>query len=492
MPPKGKKVGLYFSASWCIPCLHFTPCLVEAYNDLSSKNVGFELVFVSAEDRVKSFNGYFSMMPWLAIPFDDFETRDRLDQLFEVRDMPYLFFTDVAVEIIREYGVESYPFTPDRIKELKYEEEEVIKAQNVRSIVASYSCDYVISSNGENVSIVIFIFLLLSRSLKEKTVYLYFYFSSYRNCADFTPSLIEFYEKLKTKGECFEVVSIPLDVNKDSFQKGGIPWYTLPLEDRRCKKLARHFKIATLPTVVIIGPDGKTLQQNVAETIEDYGIEGYPFTPEKFKELEELRKAKEEAQTLESVLVAGDLDYVINTSGAKIAVSDLVGMSILIYFSPSWCIPCCAFIPMLIEVYHEIKEEDEALEVIFITSDKDQECFDGFFATMPWLALPLERLKEIEAGFVEMAKEWPEKLNHSFHEEHELELKRREWYICDGCEDDGRVWAFRCDKCNFNLHPNCALEDDSNEHGNEDGWINLNLPLGFFHTSALSREMLSL
>jgi nucleoredoxin len=70
--------------------------------------------------------------------------------------------------------------------------------------------------------------------------------------------------------------------------------------------------------LVIIGPDGKTLHTNVVEAIEDHGIDAYPFTPEKFVELNEIAKAKEATQTLESVLVSGDQNFVIKNDGEKV------------------------------------------------------------------------------------------------------------------------------------------------------------------------------
>jgi nucleoredoxin len=73
-----------------------------------------------------------------------------------------------------------------------------------------------------------------------------------------------------------------------------------------------------MPTLVIIGPDGKALHHNVAEAIADHGIDAYPFTPEKFVELDEIAKAKEAIQTLESVLVSEDKDFVIKNDGAKV------------------------------------------------------------------------------------------------------------------------------------------------------------------------------
>jgi thiol-disulfide isomerase/thioredoxin len=47
------------------------------------------------------------------------------------------------------------------------------------------------------------------------------------------------------------------------------------------------------------------------------------------------------------------------------------------------CPPCKAFTPILTDFYNINKKE---LEVIFISSDRDEESFSGYFGKMPWLA----------------------------------------------------------------------------------------------------------
>lgn len=525
---KGKKIGLYFSASWCGPCKRFTPNLVDVYDEISPKGE-FEIIFVSADEDDESFNGYFSKMPWLAIPFSDSGTRDHLDELFKVMGIPSLVILDEngkvltadGVGVVREYGVDGYPFTPKRIKEIKEQEEAAKKEQSLKYLLVSRSRDFVISNDGRMVAVT---------ELEGKIVGLYFSLSSYKSCVDFTSKLVKVYEKLKAKGEGFEIVLLSLDDDEEIFKQGfgSMPWFALPFKDRSCEKLARYFELSTVPTLVIIGPDGKTLHSNVVDAIEEHGILAYPFTPEKFAELLEIEKAKQEAQTLESILVSGELDFVIGKDGIKIPVTDLVGKNILLYFSAHWCPPCRAFLPKLIEAYHKIKAKDEAFEIIFISSDRDQPSFDDFFLGMPWLALPFgdkrkaslsqmfkvrgipmviaigptgrtvttsardlimihgaeaypfteERLKEIEAQYEEMAKGWPEKLRHALHEEHELVLTRRRIYTCDGCDGEGREWSFYCEGCDFDLHPKCALEEDNGtedgaeeEQNSKEGWV---------------------
>ncbi|KAL2344339.1 hypothetical protein Fmac_005624 [Flemingia macrophylla] len=520
---KGKKLGLYFSASWCGPCRKFTPTLVEVYNEVAA-NGDFEVVFVTADEDDESFNNYFSKMPWLAIPFSDSDTRNDLDELFHVKGIPHLALldetgkvvTEDGVDVIREYGVEGYPFTSARIQELKDQEEEYRKNQSLRTLLVSPSRDFVMSSDGKKIPV---------SELEGKTVGLYFCVNSYGSCIDFTERLKEVYEKLKAKGENFEVVFIFLEDDEESFKEGlqSAPWLSLPFKDKICGKLARYFELSTLPTLVIIGPDGKTLHSNVAEAIDEHGIDAYPFTPEKFAELEEIMKAKEASQTIETILVHGDQDFVIGKDGVKIPVSELKGKVVLLYFSAHWCPPCRAFLPKLVDSYHKIMAKNNAFEVVFISSDRDQASFDEFFAGMPWLALPFgdsrkkflsrkfkvsgipmlvaigssgqtltkearelvalygadaypfteERIKELEAEQEECAKGWPKKVTSETHE-HELELTRRRVYYCDGCNEEGRVWSYYCGECDFDLHPKCALEnkdDAKEEEKSKDGWV---------------------
>ncbi|CAI9756277.1 unnamed protein product [Fraxinus pennsylvanica] len=455
-------------------------------------------------------------MPWLAIPFSDSETRDGLDKLFDVSGIPHLVILDdngkkltiEGVGIIREHGVEGYPFTPERIQELKEQEEEAKRNQTLKSLLVSRSRDYVIRPDGKKVPVI---------ELEGKTILLYFSLVTYKDCLAFTPKLVEIYKELRKEGENFEIVMIPLDDEEPSFKQEfeGMPWLSLPVLDKTCEKLVRYFELSALPTVVVIGPDGKTLHPNVAEIIEEHGRKVYPFTPEKFAEIEELEKIKRESQTLESILVSANCDFVIGKDGVKVRVSDLVGKNILLYFSAHWCPPCRAFLPKLIEAYHKIKAKDEKFEVIFISSDRDQTSFNEFFSTMPWLALPFgdkrkeplsrlfkirgipmlvalgptgktittearrliayhgsnaypfteERIKEIEEQYEKMAEKWPKKVKHSLHEEHELALTKRVGYNCDGCNEFGQGWSFWCNECDFDLHPKCALggEDEDKD-----------------------------
>ncbi|KAL7255851.1 hypothetical protein ACSBR1_009897 [Camellia fascicularis] len=388
---EGKKLGLYFSGSWCRPCQQFTPNLVEVYNELSSIR-DFEIILVSADIYIEAFDRYFAKMPWLAIPFSDSECLKNLQELFAVIDngIPYLVIldekgkvlTDKGVEIILDFGAEGYPFTLERIKEMKEKEEEAKKNQSLKYLLVTPSRHFVISNDERKVPV---------SDIEGKMVGLYFYHPSHDPCLEFNPKLVEVYNKLKEMGERFEIVMVCLeDKDKESFNLSlrTMPWFALPFNDNSFLKLVLQFHIKSLPTLVIIGPDGKTLHSNVAEAIQEYGIQAYPFTPEKFAELEEIEKAKNAAQTLESILVSENRDFVIAKDGTKVPVSDLVGKNIFLYFSAHWCPGCRNFLPKIIEAYQEIKAKDNLFEVIFISYDRDEASFQAFFSRMSWLAIP--------------------------------------------------------------------------------------------------------
>jgi len=73
---------------------------------------------------------------------------------------------------------------------------------------------------------------------------------------------------------------------------------------------------------------------------------------------------------------------------------------ILLYFSASWCGPCRAFTPRLQMFYETVNDMEKQVEVIFVSRDRNQGEFDGYYEEMPWLAVPLaeqDRINELRA-----------------------------------------------------------------------------------------------
>jgi len=80
----------------------------------------------------------------------------------------------------------------------------------------------------------------------------------------------------------------------------------------------------------------------------------------------------------------------INNEGSDVPVDDLKGKIVGLYFSAHWCGPCRSFTPQLVEKYLAIKSAGYAFEIIFVSSDEDEESAMDYFKTMPWLMIKFE------------------------------------------------------------------------------------------------------
>eukprot|EP00441_Pelagodinium_beii_P034580 CAMPEP_0197635188 /NCGR_PEP_ID=MMETSP1338-20131121/11074_1 /TAXON_ID=43686 ORGANISM="Pelagodinium beii, Strain RCC1491" /NCGR_SAMPLE_ID=MMETSP1338 /ASSEMBLY_ACC=CAM_ASM_000754 /LENGTH=283 /DNA_ID=CAMNT_0043207191 /DNA_START=36 /DNA_END=887 /DNA_ORIENTATION=- len=81
-------------------------------------------------------------------------------------------------------------------------------------------------------------------------------------------------------------------------------------------------------------------------------------------------------------------DELIGKSGPVKTSEALSGMKhVMIYFSAHWCPPCRGFTPKLVDKYNSYGA-DKGVEVVFVSSDRDQATFRNYYGEMPWLAVP--------------------------------------------------------------------------------------------------------
>ncbi|MDD2241380.1 MAG: thioredoxin-like domain-containing protein [Kiritimatiellae bacterium] len=97
----GKKIGLYFSASWCPPCRTFTPLLATAYQQLQTEGKPFEVILVPHDRDEASMRAYMRShdMPWLAIPFGS-RAIEALQKKYSVSGIPKLVIIDAAAQTL--------------------------------------------------------------------------------------------------------------------------------------------------------------------------------------------------------------------------------------------------------------------------------------------------------------------------------------------------------------------------------------------------------
>ncbi|KAK3091713.1 hypothetical protein FSP39_022097 [Pinctada imbricata] len=79
-------------------------------------------------------------------------------------------------------------------------------------------------------------------------------------------------------------------------------------------------------------------------------------------------------------------ETVLGKKGEVVNVDDIIKdkEAIGLYFSAHWCPPCRGFTPLLKDYY---KTHEERLAIIFVSSDRDEASFNGYFGEMPWHAV---------------------------------------------------------------------------------------------------------
>lgn len=189
-------------------------------------------------------------------------------------------------------------------------------------------------------------------------------------CRGFTPKLAQMYtDAFKAKN--MEIVFASSDRDEDSFKSyfGEMPWCALPYANRQLKEtLSKKFKVNGIPMFVILGPDGELITTEGREAVsEDPKGNNFPWKP--------LSPAEKAKATLESL-------------GPEL-LEKTAGKPIGLYFSAHWCPPCRGFTPKLAEFYKNgLKDK---MEIIFVSSDRDESSYNDYFGEMPWLALPYDK-----------------------------------------------------------------------------------------------------
>ena len=80
----------------------------------------------------------------------------------------------------------------------------------------------------------------------------------------------------------------------------------------------------------------------------------------------------------------------LSATGEVTPDTALAAPVVAIYFSAHWCPPCRGFTPALAKLYKEWNATTKEIEIIFVSRDKDEPSFAGYFKEMPWLAIPFE------------------------------------------------------------------------------------------------------
>jgi len=197
-----------------------------------------------------------------------------------------------------------------------------------------------------------------------------------------TPQLARAYKESPVAGKDTVVIFVSSDKDQASFDfyYGEMPWLALPFEQRDLKgTLSEKFEVKDIPMLIVLDDKGELVTANGRAEFQKY------------------LSAPEAAPAGGAQAPSGgglaDLfgDSLMSKEG-KVATKDTLAgkKNIMVYFSAHWCPPCRGFTPQLAQAYKDSPSAGKDTGVIFVSSDRDQAGFDGYFGEMPWLALPFE------------------------------------------------------------------------------------------------------
>ncbi|KAI3948828.1 hypothetical protein MKX01_022242 [Papaver californicum] len=349
------------------------------------------------------------------------------------------------------------------------------------NLLISFTRDFLISSSGAQVKV---------EELEGRTIGLYFSANWFTQCQTFTPILADIYNQLKEQGSNIEIVFVSSDEDQISFTifiKPCHGWLFLsPIYNLR------------IPSLVIVDEFGEPIQAEGVELIYRYGVQAFPFTS----------KANQASQTIEKLLSTHARDYVISKN-EQVPVAHLVGKTVGLYFSASWCPPCVKFTPRLASVYDSLRDKKLDFEIVFISLDRDEEGYLSCWESIVKLILKVSlryfsvqaipcliiigpdgktvtkegrnlinlhldmaypfteaQLLSIQEKIDEEAKSYPKAIYHSGHK-HELNLVSASSgggpFICCECDEQGSGWGYQCIECGYEIHLKCAQQVDEDE-----------------------------
>jgi nucleoredoxin len=188
--------------------------------------------------------------------------------------------------------------------------------------------------------------------------------------------LIDFYKKMKQDAKNdFELVFVSLDRTESEYNEyvSDMPWKCIPFSapEHTKQQLAMKHGASGIPHLVVVGEDRNVITSEGTQEVQmDPDGVNFPWKPKGFSEI-----WPEKFLTKKGLVDSSTIDK----------------KHLMLYFSAHWCPPCKMFTPKVGEAYKKLKQErGDDFELIFVSSDRDENSFEEYFGSMPFCALPFE------------------------------------------------------------------------------------------------------
>jgi nucleoredoxin len=435
-----KQILLYFSASWCPPCRAFTPKLSEAYDGYMKKigdkeggEAETELIFVSRDSNEEAFAKYHQQMSFPALVFDE-DRSEKLMTKFGVEGIPTLVAIDMKGEVIQQqgdddvdfrslvgsHGADAFPLTPERILELKKEQD--VKANEA---LKSFVNDSIVSSNGDASKTVPFKELLdkyshvgillgdgdvsdncyeaASKAIEkvnnndDNVAVVYVGWSLYNETCDHSKLAMKFDYSISVGEELSKETRQVIETVCGGTNKAGAPQLIVLRKGTGLCSIDGTCEDEDTPVLVSVDPGLFKIRQA--------GAAAFPWDKAAMTAHEEAEKAKVEklkSQLKDMEFLTGTTTEEEETTGPAVVVqnqnveddgrslkerlfvgdNDNDGAVVGLYFSASWCPPCVRTTPKLVKCYEELKAAGKKFEIVFVSSDSSKDEFEKYYKKM--------------------------------------------------------------------------------------------------------------
>lgn len=270
----GKVTSLFFHAQQVEQMLEkmkagkVLPGLKEVYAEQRAKGNNFEVVFMSLPDGQEGrFQAYMKDMPWYAVPFNATERLRDAYKAFKIQNLPAAVVVDEQAQVLNEKGFtymlidkEGFPWHPKTLSQMLGS----TFLSKDRSVPAA-------------------------EVAKKKVLALYFSANWCKPCQEFTPKLVEAYEKVRAQGKDLEVVFVSMDETEEKFKEyfAKMPWLSLPYEDKTARSLLMtELEVKGLPTLVLLDEEREVITSKGRDfVLKDPEGAKFPWYPQPLNEI---------------------------------------------------------------------------------------------------------------------------------------------------------------------------------------------------------------
>jgi thiol-disulfide isomerase/thioredoxin len=213
-------------------------------------------------------------------------------------------------------------------------------------------------------------------ALRGKTVLYYFSAAWCKPCKQFTPLLIEWYQRMVMgpSQQQVEVVFVSADHMRFNFDEytQHMPWLCVPFKDAYYKRgdFMSLYRVEGIPQVIIVSPDGEALNWDATAAIaEDPTGRNFPWRRQSLEDLLQGQyfimplpptpNPNLDANTYTNMME----NFFGENNHDNYSISNLTDKYLILYFCASWCEACVDFTPLLSDTYQTLKAQRADVEV---------------------------------------------------------------------------------------------------------------------------------